>query len=341
MTASKRIEYVDIAKGIAIMLVVMGHVLQFDMAGANRNVVFSFIYSFHMPLFMSLSGYVVGIGYPQKKRGYRETLIRRFNQLAVPYFVWGLIIMPIFGAYHTWEQWSLHAQHVFLNPGGSAWFLITLFGIHVEFIFSLGVISKFNIKNPVLRNFIQFAVYLSIPTVCRLTSGKIAEAIGWGGITAYFHLGYSVMFYIGYLFKRNEQLCFNNFAFLGSCLVFGLTAPFYVFNITPFWYKLITTIPATIMLINIAKGVAENIGESRGKFYNCILNFGKNSIMIYLMHFLFVTFTVKAIDVSAIPAIPLFMLTVPIAFLIGYICVIVGKIVSGNKMVGRLLFGKY
>lgn len=120
MTASKRIEYVDIAKGIAIMLVVMGHVLQFDMAGANRNVVFSFIYSFHMPLFMSLSGYVVGIGYPQKKRGYRETLIRRFNQLAVPYFVWGLIIMPIFGAYHTWEQWSLHAQHVFLNPGGSA-----------------------------------------------------------------------------------------------------------------------------------------------------------------------------------------------------------------------------
>ncbi len=32
---SNRIEYIDIAKGLAIVLVVMGHILQFDLTGES------------------------------------------------------------------------------------------------------------------------------------------------------------------------------------------------------------------------------------------------------------------------------------------------------------------
>lgn len=46
-----RIAWVDVAKGIAILLVIIGHTVNFG--SATRN----FIFSFHMPLFFILSGY--------------------------------------------------------------------------------------------------------------------------------------------------------------------------------------------------------------------------------------------------------------------------------------------
>ena len=45
---------IDIVKGIATLLVVWGHFIQFSMWGAEaffENEVFIIIYSFHMPLF--------------------------------------------------------------------------------------------------------------------------------------------------------------------------------------------------------------------------------------------------------------------------------------------------
>lgn len=50
----KRLDYLDIAKGIAIFLVVMGHaVLAFDTPYWRLA-----IYAFHMPLFFLVSGMV-------------------------------------------------------------------------------------------------------------------------------------------------------------------------------------------------------------------------------------------------------------------------------------------
>lgn len=48
---SSRIEWIDIAKGIAIILVIIGHTVKFG--SLTRNIIFSF----HMPLFFMLSGY--------------------------------------------------------------------------------------------------------------------------------------------------------------------------------------------------------------------------------------------------------------------------------------------
>ena len=50
MSARKRIEYVDVAKGIAILCVVAGHTFAAYDPGSLQN---KFIYSFHMPLFLS------------------------------------------------------------------------------------------------------------------------------------------------------------------------------------------------------------------------------------------------------------------------------------------------
>lgn len=47
----KRNTTLDVMKGIAILLVVLGHAIQKNVLNFEYNILFSFIYSFHMPMF--------------------------------------------------------------------------------------------------------------------------------------------------------------------------------------------------------------------------------------------------------------------------------------------------
>ena len=53
---------IDVLKGIAIILVVLGHVIvgYYDTLYYQTNLIFKICYSFHMPLFIYISGYLVG-----------------------------------------------------------------------------------------------------------------------------------------------------------------------------------------------------------------------------------------------------------------------------------------
>ena len=71
-----RLEFVDYAKGLAILLVVIGHLLQYNLVGISAKELFDMIYSFHMPLFMFLSGYVASLSidkYLSRKVEYPKT----------------------------------------------------------------------------------------------------------------------------------------------------------------------------------------------------------------------------------------------------------------------------
>ncbi len=74
---SKRIEYIDIARGIGILLVVMGH----NDFAVISPFAYKVIYSFHMPLFFFLSGYFLNTAV-----GFWNFLKKRFNSLLKPYF---------------------------------------------------------------------------------------------------------------------------------------------------------------------------------------------------------------------------------------------------------------
>ena len=74
---AKRIEYIDIARGIGILLVVMGHN---DFAVVSPFM-YKLIYSFHMPLFFFLSGYFLNTAV-----GFWSFFKKRFNAVMKPYF---------------------------------------------------------------------------------------------------------------------------------------------------------------------------------------------------------------------------------------------------------------
>ena len=80
---SKRVEYIDIAKGLGILLVVMGHN---DFALVSPFF-YKFIYAFHMPLFFFLSGMFFKSEVP-----FLKLLRRRFDTLIKPYITITLLI---------------------------------------------------------------------------------------------------------------------------------------------------------------------------------------------------------------------------------------------------------
>ncbi|GAB4505544.1 MAG: acyltransferase family protein [Anaerolineales bacterium] len=73
----ERIGYIDVAKGIGILLVAMGHTGLSLVAPYLHKL----IYSFHMPLFFFLSGYFFNPNPP-----FLTLLKRRFNSVLKPYF---------------------------------------------------------------------------------------------------------------------------------------------------------------------------------------------------------------------------------------------------------------
>lgn len=80
---SKRIEYIDIAKGIGILLVVMGH----NDFGLVSPFFYKFIYAFHMPLFFFVSGMFFNSELP-----FLSLLRRRYETVLKPYIVIILLI---------------------------------------------------------------------------------------------------------------------------------------------------------------------------------------------------------------------------------------------------------
>lgn len=83
---SKRNEFIDIIKGFAIILVIIGHCIQYNygnnIIGFFNNSVVKFIYSFHMPLLMLVSGYLFYFSF--KKHSFKENLKNRFFTLFIP-----------------------------------------------------------------------------------------------------------------------------------------------------------------------------------------------------------------------------------------------------------------
>lgn len=74
-----RLLHLDSIKGVLIVLVIIGHAIQFCMPDCEQNFCFRFIYSFHMPLFFFVSGYLANRGC------YNSSVIgKRVYQLLIP-----------------------------------------------------------------------------------------------------------------------------------------------------------------------------------------------------------------------------------------------------------------
>ena len=132
---AKRIEYLDYAKGIGIILVVLGHIL----IKGNIKI---YIYSFHMPLFFIISGYLFNY---INIINFKEVINKKIKALLIPYLTFSLI--NILGEYILSGLSFMVLKKNFLETIkfsgiGALWFLPALFIAEFIFIFCKINISK-------------------------------------------------------------------------------------------------------------------------------------------------------------------------------------------------------
>lgn len=88
----EREKWVDAVKGLAIYLVILGHAIQYATSQDYNyagNSIFQIIYSFHMPLFMMMSGYL--FAYSMNKYSIKGGMIAKVRGILVPCISWGII----------------------------------------------------------------------------------------------------------------------------------------------------------------------------------------------------------------------------------------------------------
>lgn len=87
----QRISWLDIAKGIGIYFIILGHTLS-DPSVPGCGTLHEYLYSFHVPFFFILSGLTAKCG----QNEFSGFLIKKLKTLFIPYLVFGILSIIIF-----------------------------------------------------------------------------------------------------------------------------------------------------------------------------------------------------------------------------------------------------
>lgn len=187
----QRIGWIDTWKGIAILLVVIGHVCQwrFPISGWWLSKT---IYSFHMPLFLFLSGLFAYKAIEAVER--KEACLfvkKKAQQLLIPFLSWSIL----------WMLFTRTPIEYFLQGGYIYWYLPTLF----EFLLLFCLLRIINVS--LIKGTVAFLLLLlsSVLLLYVIPQNCIVGSILRINYTAYFY----VFFILGYLFFCCKSYIYN------------------------------------------------------------------------------------------------------------------------------------
>lgn len=136
-----RLHEFDMMKGVAIFMVVMGHVIAFCIRDIDRATIFKFIGEIHMPLFFFISGW-----FTMRIKNEKVTspnLVARFKQLIVPMVVVSSIWVFYFP--HSGLKTPLDSTFEGLwtaNMKNGYWFTLTLFELMILYAASTPLLNR-------------------------------------------------------------------------------------------------------------------------------------------------------------------------------------------------------
>ncbi len=253
---NKRDDLLDIAKGIGIMLVVLGHTLQGFYTDFDHNIIFRIIYSFHMPLFFFISGAVLCMknNFTQSSNQSEELdatptqlflnkCKKSFLHLMIPFFVWTLILFFTGKRYQevSFIEWIFM---VVKSADYSLWFLIALFNCLLFFYLSQYLFSVVGFdRSPKFSRLtaLQKQIYFLLTSL--LCSVMVAKFLpNWLGISFYKHYYQYLIF--GGLWQVYFRYISPKLTSVIAVLLFSL--------LVPYWYR-VEPSPIAIILSEYIK----------------------------------------------------------------------------------------
>lgn len=277
--APPRHDWVDVAKGIGIVLVVFGHVWRglhaagLPIGEARFALVDSGVYAFHMPLFFCLSGLFFHDSL--LKRGPVGLMASKVDSLAWPYLVWSLLQGSVEVALSHWTNGKTSPGQVLAlwEPRAQFWFLYALF-----LSCALGCLFYGRLRRE------EAAWMLPSALLLYAMAGNLTEPSVIDQTMTYF-----AFFALGAALRPAEALLLRSWALLlGPVLAAAVAGQWFFHAQLGLNYRSIGAAAFALATVCVLAVLLLSLGLSRwgGPVGGWLLRLGAASMPIYLMHIL-------------------------------------------------------
>lgn len=287
MAEPKRYNELDAARGIGIILVVIGHVI----SHYNRNYFEAeflgslqvLIYSFHMPLFFFIAGIVFGAKESALVKGHAAYIpfaIKKIKRLFVPYLVFSIIFLAV----RLVADYYLHVPYtkglieaavcIFFDPrnGNSPylWFVHTLFVLYLIAPLIFACERKWLLANIAVGLFLYALSYF-------VESRSVSDIFR-----------YLIFMMLGCMFayRLNNNLTAvgkNGFLFIILFIAAYYTQDVISSNQIKIAMFFVLAVSGILSVIYLSLLVRKQIG----RLFRMLDTLGQSSYEIYLLHYLF------------------------------------------------------
>lgn len=316
--SSGRIFYIDIAKCIAIISVVVWHVLLMDLYNFHDvwdSPLVKFISPYPMPLFMFLSGLVSITAHP--KNGIIQDGVKRIRQLIVPF----IVVASIFS---LWKEYSL--GFVFDTFKWGYWYLWVLF---TYYLFSYPL----NGGRTWLRYLFAFVIWFVATRIINRFPETISNLLSLQLIVKYFPY-----FLMGNIIKRYQlhDKIFDNYILLYASIIIWMCSSLFSFH----YGEYIVSCAEVLIIMHICK----KMDSEKLKINKSLIRIGQCTLYIYIFHYFAIELMVTSCFQRFLADSSCFFIDVLMAILPAVAAIsfslVLKWILEKDRLVMKFIFGK-
>lgn len=329
--------HLDLLKGLAILLMVMGHVIPWtlesdiiqkpimllDDNSYSFALVYQVIYSFHMPMLFFVSGFLFFKPIQHNEQYLKDIMKKRLKRIFLPYIMTGTLL------YISRGHWGY-------------WFLQCLFFMDVLVALVLYTVDHFKLK---IKSEVGLIAFVGVILYfLEKNSGNLEQnTYGIVVVGRLFH--FYPAFILGVLMRQINKLrvLVSNEKFLFCCLlVYVCSFILAGYHLPKIGFVVNLFLPLSMILY--LNHLFERVrgGSFFAKFLSWI---GKNSMEVYILHVFFVmVFKKVGVFMMSLDS-PVTIVTFQLvySFMLSLIAIILSIIASeflkGSKMLKLLMFG--
>lgn len=277
-----RYKYLDYAKGMGILLIMMHHVFQYFPA---TNSIALYVQGYHVTIFFIVSGM---IAYMKKDRNepIKKILVKKIKSFIIPYIFFSIINsvikLGILFITHSLDNDIIREEMVALliTGNGTVWFLSALFIIEIIY----EAIKK--IRNVLGRNIVLITSAIVTMVLPFIISGiktpviiVIARAMeGY----SYYIIGYFTFDLLRNMSLKNAYsyilLAFGWIVWFVFPTKMGYMGAYFDYFVPTTLFNVFSCFGILILCISLSRKIKEN------KILSFIRYFGENSLIIMLVH---------------------------------------------------------
>lgn len=346
-SSPQRLQYFDLLKGIAIFMVVIGHVLTIGIRSIDSAVLFKIVGLVHMPLFFFISGYFIC---RRDTRGQFKLpdLYMKVLQLIVPM----VVVSSIWIYYYPHSKLESPFNSTWNGLWGDLWkngywFTLTLFVLNIAYLAIAAIANLCKNRNVAFLT-ASCSVFIILGIIDHTVPGKI------GAITQMpFNYAYFPAFIAGALCRLYpdiyDRICNSSTCYTVALLATVAIAYFvlYPWDFPDSWGEMRDSALMTVRIfiaivaVHLARPWCQKAGENN-RWLKLWTYLGRKSLPIYLLHYFFLFpmgFVRKYMQMSGLDLVPTLTVAVLTASVIVAVTLAVIYILEKSPLLALLFTG--